>query len=98
LSEHTRDEVRGVIDCLRQITTMTWMEVLQTAGRPGNKDGLAYTPYDDGDLHHVTRPQGLSRDIRISGIRAAEKGRVFGAYKDHIYYLLWFDRGHQIAP
>lgn len=76
---------------------MTWMQVLQTAGRPGNKGGLGYTAYKDSDLKHVTRPMGLSADVHISGVRSGAKPRIFGAYKNHVYYVLWFDRNHQIV-
>jgi hypothetical protein len=98
LSKCIEDDVREVMDCLRQLTTLTWMQVLQTAGKGENKAGLAYTPYGDDSLKGVSRPQNLSPEIRIAGIRASQRVRVFGAYRDHVFYLLWFDKDHSIVP
>lgn len=93
LSKCVAEEVKDVMDCLRQLTTMTWYDVLRSGGRPGNKAGLGYTPNMP-----YTKPIGLSKDIDISEIRSSEKARVFGFHneikKEHIYYIVGFDRGH----
>lgn len=91
-------EWRDVIDCLRQLTTMTWRQVQTTGGKGGQKQGLGYTPYKDSDLKGVNRPQRLSPDLGIFSVRASRATRLFLAYDDHITYLLWFDRRHRIAP
>ena len=98
LSQSQQRELRGVADCLHHLTTMTWMEVLRTGGSPGNKRGLAYTLYDDGALRGVTRPAGLDQTVRVAAIRASDKYRIFGACIDHVFYVLWFDRNHEIVP
>ena len=97
LSECTRDEVREYIDALRQLTTLTWQQVLETGGKGRNKAGLAFTPYADSDLRRVTRPAWLSEDVRISAVRASQRSRIFGIYLEHTFYILWFDRGHDIV-
>lgn len=96
LSHSEKSEVKEVMDCLRQLTSMSWYDVLGTGGKKGKKDGLGHTVYDDSALCCVKRPEQISRDIRISAVRASSKYRVFGFYFDHVYYLLWFDRNHQI--
>jgi hypothetical protein len=80
------------------MTTTTWVDVMRSGGKPGKKTGLGFTPYRDSQLNHVRRPEALSPDVQISGVRAGQKPRVFGAYKDHVYYVLWFDRNHKIVP
>lgn len=77
---------------------MTWQQVLETAGKGENKAGLAYTPYEDDALKGVSRPMRLSPEIKIAGVRASSELRVFGAYHDHVFYILWFDRRHEIVP
>jgi len=91
------DEVREYVDCLRQLTTLTWQQVLETAGKGKNKAGLAYTPYSDSALRRVTRPAWLSEDVRIAAVRASQTMRLFGVYIDHTFYVLWFDRDHAIV-
>jgi hypothetical protein len=98
LSLCDRDTVRIITDCLRLLTTMTWQEVLQTGGKGKNKAGLGFTPYPDNTLRGISRPLNLSADIPISGVRASNCGRVFGAYYEHVYYVLWFDPQHDIVP
>ena len=97
LSSCTRDEVREYVDALRQLTTLTWQQVLETGGKGRNKAGLAYTPYPDSELRGVTRPLWLSEDVKISAVRATQKSRIFGYYLEHTFYILWFDRGHDIV-
>lgn len=98
LSICTRDEVRAAIDCLRLLTTMTWMQVFQSGGRGGNKAGLGYTTYDDHALRGVTRPPTVSAEVFIGAIRASQKFRIFGCCIEHVFYVLWFDREHKIVP
>ena len=96
LCHYEKQEAKNVMDCLRKLTTIPWIQVLQSGG--GHKSGLAFTPYKDGDLREVKRPPTLSKEISISSVRASEKSRVWGAYFDHTYYILWFDRNHKIYP
>jgi hypothetical protein len=98
LSHCTQDEVRHYKNCLRILTTLPWKDVLASGGHGENKAGLSHTPYKDYVLTGVRRPQTLSRDLGISAVRATQKARLFGAYGDGIYYILWFDRNHEIVP
>jgi hypothetical protein len=86
------------MDCLRKLTTMTWHQVLDTGGKGGNKHGLGHTPYNDHTLKGAKRPSGISEDLKISAVRASQKYRVYGFYLNHIFYILWFDRNHEIVP
>ncbi len=95
LSKCETKDVKEVVDCLRQLTTLDWWQVLQQGGKPGQKVGLGYTAYDDGDLKGAKRPPQISPDVQIAGVRASQRCRVFGAYVD---YVLWFDRDHEIVP
>ena len=96
LSKCDRQQLKAVADCLRMMTTMTWMELINSGGKPGTKVGLGYTPYEDQDLRHVTRPASLSQDIRIAGVRASEKFRIFGGCHQQVFHVLWFDPNHKI--
>jgi hypothetical protein len=98
LSRCTKDEIRHIINTLRLLTSQTWVEVMRQGGKPGKKTGLGPTPYPDSALRSVSRPQGISPDLQIIGIRASEKSRVFGARHEHTYFVLWFDPNHHIVP
>lgn len=95
LSLAERNEVRQCMDCIRILTTMTWEQVRNQGGKPGNKTGLGYTTYEDHELK-ATRPSQLSEDVSISGIRASDTIRIFGANIGNVFHVLWFDRTHSI--
>jgi hypothetical protein len=98
LSQCKRDEVKAYKSCLQKLTSRTWSQVLETGGRSGTKTGLAHTNYQDSVLRKVTRPRELSQELKISAVRASEEARLFGAYGDGVYYVLWFDPHHEIVP
>jgi hypothetical protein len=99
LNQCGRHEVKGYESCLQKLTDRTWAEILETGGKH-KKTGLAYTKYRDSDLHKVRRPSDLSKELAISAVRASEKARLFGVYvyDEGVYYVLWFDRNHEIVP
>lgn len=98
LSLCTPDEVREAMDCLRQLTTLSWEQVLRSGGKGGNKAGLGCTAYRDADLTGAIRPPAIKTEFRIYGVRATQRFRIFGVYRDHVFVVLWFDRGHAIVP
>lgn len=98
LSKSRQEEVIQVMDCLRRLTTLTWQQVLDSGRRGEGKAGLNCTRYPDNSLRRVSRPSELSPDVPIVGVRASAKYRVFGAYLEHVFYILWFDRNHDIVP
>lgn len=78
---------------------MTWTDVFRTGGKqPQSRTGLHWTVYPNSALRGVTRPANLSPDVRIVGIRASERQRIFGAHLDDAFYVIWFDRCHGIVP
>ena len=97
LSHCGRDQVKAYKDLLRRLTTVEWRDVLSTSTKnKANKTGFGYTSYKDTDLR-AARPGSLDKGIQISGVRASGKARLFGAYKDGVYYVLWFDSEHKIV-
>ena len=87
----------GSFKCLKMLTTMDWSDVLSTGGKGGKKTGLGCTPYSDNDLRGVQRPVLVSPELRIIGLRASQKMRIFGVYIEHVFYVLWFDPDHEIV-
>jgi hypothetical protein len=97
LSHCETDEVRATVDCFRKLNSLELIQVLQQGGKQGNKTGLAYTPYPDDALKGVTKP-GISPDVRVASVRANQKMRIFGCMLEHTFFVLWFDRNHEIVP
>ncbi len=78
------------------LSQMTWDQVRAQSGKPGNKVGLAYTTYED-HLLNVARPAHVSSELRIAGLRASGKLRVFGVTVEQVFHILWFDRNHEVV-
>jgi len=43
-------------------------------------------------------PVDLSPDVDIYSFRFSEKGRIFGYRIKNVFYLIWFDRNHDVYP
>ncbi len=78
------------------LSQMTWEQLRSQGGRPGNKVGLAYTVYDDHFLN-VSRPAQVSPDLKIAGVRASSKMRIFGVSIEQVFHVIWFDRNHEVV-
>ena len=81
------------MDCLRQLTTASWGQVLQSGGRRGKKAGLGCTRIER-DAFPAKPP--LSDDLSVYEVRFSKKGRIWGAYHDHVLYVFWFDPKHAV--
>jgi len=97
LGHCTTIEAKAAVECFRKLLAMTYGDAYKQGG--GRiKTGLALTYYTDDALRHVSRPAEISEDVRIAGIRASDKFRIFGAVMKQTFYVLWFDRNHEIVP
>jgi len=80
------------------MTTMSRIDLFKTGGKNGNKAGLGFTKYPDGQLRKVKRPPNMDVNIDIYGVRAGQKFRILGGFSENIFFLLWFDPNHKIIP
>ncbi len=97
LSACSRDDVKIALDCLRRLTGMPWIQVLQTATKDrSQKTGLHWTSYDDTALK-VKRPAEIGSDHTICGIRAGGKFRIFGFRMGPAFHVVWFDPEHKVC-
>ena len=97
LSECNRDDARIALDCLKRLTGMAWIQVLQTATKDkSQKTGLHWTSYDDTALK-VQRPAEIGKDHTICGIRAGSKFRIFGFRLVSAFHVVWFDPEHKVC-
>lgn len=93
LSNCDKSDVRLYLKALRLLTTMKWVDVMGTGGKPyGGKVGLGYTAYPDLKFDEV------SQDITISGLRAGERHRFYGYHLGQVYFVVRFDPKHEIVP
>lgn len=95
LSHCQKNDVRAAMECFRKVTELTWTQLYATGGKdPHKKTGLHCTPYDYDTLKGVTRPQQVSPDLGLYGVRAGSAFRIYGVRKDTEFHILWFDPVH----
>lgn len=93
------DQTRTYLSCFRQLTSRTWQQLREGGTKdPTAKTGLNPTRYTVTDLKGVECPAQLSRDVTLLGVRASARMRLFGATVEGVFYVLWFDRDHEIVP
>lgn len=95
LSDCEQKGVRGAVQSLRIVCSLTWEELLRTGA---NKNGVNCRPYDWDVIKRATRPQSLTEDVKLFRIKAGEKARIFAVRVDDLFCPLWFDEDHQIVP
>jgi hypothetical protein len=62
------------------------------------KTGLNATKYAKSSLKNSDIwPTRMAPDVDLVGVRATERRRVFGARLENVFYVLWFDEGHNVV-
>lgn len=92
LHEWHRDELKSLISSLRKMSQIPWKDVHRDKG----------LHYEAGvDLDKTTRralPESVPKDCPIDSFRVSLKGRVWGYRAEHVFYIIWFDRNHDVCP
>lgn len=89
LSKCGRIEIKQAMACLRKLTTLPLSEI--------GRGGLNYKPYPDHAIRGARRPAGIDPGLTIGAVRVSGKFRLFGVFGANIFYVLWFDRNHEIV-
>jgi hypothetical protein len=98
LSHCQKQDVRAAMECFRKLTEMTWTQLRATGTKdPKMKTGLNCTKYDYDSLKGVTRPQGVSPDLGLYGLRAGLAFRIYGVRMNYEFHVLWFDAVHGLC-
>lgn len=97
LSCWTRDQIRKSLLRIQDICTKTFLEL--------RRDSAQYHFYET-EWHKTIKPLGFpnpalkalpSFHFSLLGVNG-QKARVFGAYGNDTFYIVWFDLNHEILP
>lgn len=95
LSDWTSQEIKDVIEGLKKIEKYTWGQIKGHGSKTaGESVGTGHKPIDK----HPKLPENVPEDVRLSEMRIDQKKRIFGFRYQSIYYIIWFDRNHEICP
>lgn len=88
LSDCDRNEIKQVVKGLKTMSGLTWPQM----------GALDWKQYEDSALGGAVRPREISPDVRIGRIAPNRVIRIFGFRHEHYFFVLWFDRRHNIVP
>lgn len=102
-SHWEKAELSQLSNFIRSFSQHTWDSVYKTAGKPGNKTGLGYTPYHISEMkagEDVLKRirERVSEDISFFELRVSQKIRVHGFQSQSAFFLVLLDREHRVFP
>jgi len=81
-------ELLLLISTFKTMESLSWREVR-------NHKGLNLKPIEQ----FVFRlPDNVPDDVVIQEVKVDEKRRLFGYRAGRVFYLIWFDRNHEVVP
>ena len=81
-------------ELLKLITTFKTMESLPW-GEVRNHKGLNLKPIEQCAFR---LPDSVPEDVVIQEVKVDKKRRLFGYRAGRVFYLIWFDRNHDVVP
>lgn len=97
LSKWEKDQVALALARLKDINNKTYNEI--------SKDAKGYH-FNQVDWDKTNKKEGFP-DVRLKNLPPFhfslvginnQKARVFGAYSENVFYIVWFDFNHEIWP
>lgn len=99
LSAWQAADLRAFSSTVEKLRAQTWIQVLQSGGRSGQKVGLGCTKHRDSRrLPRFRWADKISRDLDFYELRVTERARIHGFNVGAVFFVTWLDRNHQIYP
>lgn len=86
LSDWQHEELKGLINKLRDFSNMKWSEIRKIKG---------FKPVDHSTFSQPL-PKNISPEVTILEFRTSGRARVFGFRLEETFYIIWFDRNHEV--
>lgn len=88
LSDWRGNEVNLLIKLFQKMEAIPWKDIR-------GHSGLNYKPVD----HYIYKlPEDVPKDITLHELRVDGDRRIFGYRGERVFYLIWFDRNHEVCP
>lgn len=89
LQDWEKDEIKQLVKRLILLEQLTWHGV-KTHG------GLRWKTLDTSSLRCAI-PANIPEEQTIAEFRVSQRMRVMGYRQDRTFYLVWFDRNHEVT-
>lgn len=89
LEEWQGKELSILLDCFQKIEKLTWKEIIQD-------NGLHYEPHVKHTAYRT--PDTFPEDTSLASLRVDSKKRIYGFRAQDTFYVIWFDKNHEVCP
>jgi len=88
LLEWQKQELSQLVNTFKIMESLMWKEVRKHQGL---------------NLHPISRPvyplpTSVPEDAILEEVKVDEEERIFGYRGGRVFYLIWFDRAHEVCP
>lgn len=88
ISDWQKDELGILIDTFKKIESIEWKEIF-------NDSGLNW----ERNSHIALKlPKNFPPDAKLHSIRVNGKMRLYGYRAQEFFYIVWFDKNHEVCP
>ena len=85
LSKLNKNELKDVITTFKKLNSVSWIDAWK-------HNGLQIKV-----LKNIDPPPNISKEVKLNEIRFNQKGRLHGYHMEGVYYIIWFDKDHEVT-
>jgi len=94
LSDWNSAEINDLISALKKFEKYTWAQIKSQGSKTrGESVGCGFKIIQSSPK----LPENVSEDVTLSEMRVDLKKRIFGFRVDSTYFIIWFDRKHDVC-
>lgn len=90
----------GLLKALLDRERMTWAQIANQTGGRRSGTNSHHIPIStiSREAQELLKRNSLEDMDEIYSLRVQAKKRLFGIIQEYVFYILWYDRNHEICP
>lgn len=88
ISDWFGNELKQLVDCFKKIESLEWKDILGDEGLNFERNANIA----------IQLPKSLPKDVKLCSMRVNKKMRIYGYRAQEYFYIVWFDKGHEVCP
>lgn len=82
------DELVSLVDTFKKVESMNWSDIFKDVGLKWERNKQISTKL----------PSDFPIDAKLCSLRVSGKMRLYGYRAQEYFYIVWFDKNHEICP
>lgn len=88
ISDWQGEELKSLIETFKNIESLSWKEIMIDSGLKWERNKNIAIPL----------PNDFPQDANLCSMRVSKKMRIYGYRAQEYFYIVWFDRNHEVCP